>query len=367
MLKISTVIFIVIYVIIGLSIAYFLYQINIFTDHKIITSLDSIEKESYSITHRQIRNDNHNDYIFTTDKVFYKFIINSKIPDHSRITYEFNVTSAGEYVKNEIGEYNLQGNGNVREFYFYPKNSGTYEINVAMNFYNPDTGFDNALYAQEVHTINNIQVWNLSDKLQLDSNENSRNLTILSIMIAGTAVLITIYQTKKLRDEHNMTLRAWVGDTGSKIIFVNVFNDQNDFKSYDDWKKLTDDEKNLFGEVGLELHIILKNFGSVPAVDIKSRLYVHPDREPTQTEIESVEPGDPFVIMPQNESPTRFFLQNDIATYFLNSSIPSYFSLEIVYKSSNSKKQRIFGVSFARKTGSFSIIRTWDEKTMLKK
>jgi hypothetical protein len=274
--------------------------------------------------------------------------------------------NTGESVKNEIGEYNLQGTGNAREFYFYPKNSGTYEINVTMNFYNPDTGFDNALYAQEVHTINNIQVWNLSDKLQLDSNENSRNLAILSIMIAGTAVLITIYQTKKLRDEHNMTLRAWVGDTGSKITIVNVFNDRNEVKSYADWEKLTTTEKITFGDVGIELHIMLKNFGSVPAVDIKSRLYVHPNREPTQTELESVESGDPFVIMPQNESTTRFFLQKNIAEYFLNSSILSYTSLEIAYKSSNSKKQRIFGVSFVRKTGGFSIIRTWDEKSMLK-
>jgi len=166
--KVSTVGLVILYIVISISIAYFLYLVDILTDHKIITSLDSINKEDYSITNRQIRNDIHDDYIFTTDKVFYKFIINSKSPDHSRITYEFNVTSAGEPVTSESGEYNLQGNGNAKELFFYPKNSGTYEIKLSMDFYNPDTGNDNALYAQEVHTINDIQVWNLSDKLQLD-------------------------------------------------------------------------------------------------------------------------------------------------------------------------------------------------------
>ncbi len=367
LLKMSIIVLTALSVVLSIEIGLFEYLVFIVSDHKIIKNFESINKEFYSIDNRKIRNDVNENYIFTTDKVFYLFTINSKISDYSTIKYDFNVISAGESVKHDSAEYNLGGNGNNREFFFYPKNSGTYEIHVKMNFYNDtDTNPSKDPYAQEVHTIDKIQVWDLSDKLQLDANENSRNLAIVSIIIAGAAVLITGYQTKKLRDERDLTIRAWVSNTGSQITIANVFNDKNEFKTYDDWAKLTDSEKTVFGEVGIELHIILKNFGSIPAVDIRSRLYCHPNREPTQQELNSIEFGDPFVIMPQNESITRFFLPKNIAVYFLNPTILSYLSLEIAYRSSNSTKQRIFGVTFVRKTSGFSVTKTWDEKSITK-
>lgn len=293
------------------------------------------------------------------DELLLQLDITNKKPMRWEIEPKIYIDVGGDIFKKkeDIGKIQLGINyTGILSYTFFAASEGQNNIKVALAI----SDFNGTFIKYENATAN-FPVLSTNDKLLHDQN----NAVLLGVVVSGLvglgALVFTAIQTLKLREERNLTLRAWIGDIGSKFTIKNVINAQGVTKTYDEWKNMPSTEKQQFNLINTEIHFLVKNFGIVPAVDVRGRLFTNPNEEPSSEQINSTEFGDPFVIMPGGEKVIRFFLAKESSEYFLDPISTSFASLEIKYKSANSNKERLYGMSFMRKGDGFSVLNAWDE------
>lgn len=255
-------------------------------------------------------------------------------------------------------ELGINYTGELPPYTFFAANEGQNNVKVLLVI----SSF-NGTFIKYENATTSFSVLSTSDKLLHDQNNTVLLGVIVSGLVGAGALIFTAIQTLKLREERKLTLRAWIGDVGSKFTTKNVINATGETMAYEEWKKLSESSKQQFDYKSVEIHFLVKNFGTVPAVDIRGRWFSNPSTEPSRAELDSTPFGDPFVIMPNAEKVMRFFLEKEYSEYLLDPLSTSFASLEIKYKSANSDKERLYGMSFGRKGDGFSVLKTWDEES----
>lgn len=333
------------------------YYINEFKNFPLVTNVIFPEDEWMKVNHAEIYSKDTT--IYPNDELLLQLDITNKKPVRWNIEPKIYIDVGGDILKKreDIGRTQLGINyTGTLSYLFYASGEGQNNIKIALAI----SDFNGTFIKYENGTAN-FPVLSTSDKLLHDQNNSVLLGVIVSGLVGMGALVFTAIQTMKLRDERNLTLRAWVGDTGSKFTIKNVVNVSGVTKTYEEWKNMSESEKQLFDLKNTEIHFSLKNFGIVPAVDVCGKSVTNPNAEPSREEINFIDYGDPFVIMPGGEKVIRFFISKEQSEYLLDLLSTSYAALEIRYKSANSDEVRIYGMTFMRKSDGFSVLRTWDE------
>ncbi len=194
--------------------------------------------------------------------------------------------------------------------------------------------------------------------------ETIKDIVIVAAGIATAfAVIFLGYQTLKLRDERSQTLRAWVGESGADILSHGYSNASDEFKSYEQWKKMSQQEKDSFNYTTVHNYFRLKNYGQIPAKELQKVVKFYIRNMPTKTQIESLEFDPPSVLMPNDESKVFFDLTKERYDAFRDGTKTCYLVVNVKYKSSNSDKEKMMGYILKLEKGKGEPVKLWDEKT----
>ena len=188
------------------------------------------------------------------------------------------------------------------------------------------------------------------------------------LVVAGIATAFAViflgYQTWKLRDERNLTLRAWVGESGAEILTHGYSNANNEFKSDEKWKgEMSTPEKNSFNYTIVHKFFRLKNYGQIPAKELQKVVEFYIGNKPTKAQIESLQFDPPSVLMPNDESKVFFDLTKEQNDTFVDGTKTCYLVVNVKYKSSNSNKEKMMGYILKLEKGKGEPINLWDEET----
>lgn len=187
------------------------------------------------------------------------------------------------------------------------------------------------------------------------------------LVIAGIATAFAViflgYQTLKLRDERSQTLRAWVGESGAEILTHGYSNANDEFKSYEQWKDMSQTEKDSFNYTIIHRYFRLKNYGQIPAKELQKVVEFYISNEPTKTQIESLQFDSPSVLMPNDESKAFFDLTKERNDAFVDGTKTRYLVVNVKYKSSNSNKEKMMGYILKLEKGKGEPVKLWDEET----
>lgn len=185
--------------------------------------------------------------------------------------------------------------------------------------------------------------------------------TIVGNIATAAALAFVAYETLQLRSERKITLRAWVGDIGSRVIPMRVFNNRGESVKWEEWERESPEKQLGFAPTWIESSIKLKNFGQAPAINVQGRYLVVFDKKPSREDIVPVSFGPPFVMMPQGE---QLFVFKDYGAHFHTSTgNTAYLVLEIKYESAGSKKERRFGFIAEWTRGAYEYIDSWNESS----
>ena len=194
--------------------------------------------------------------------------------------------------------------------------------------------------------------------------ETIKDIVVVAAGIATAfAVIFLGYQTLKLRDERSQTLRAWVGESGAEILTHGYSNTNDEFKSYEQWKKMPQTEKDSFNYIIIHRYFRLKNYGQIPAIELQKVVKFYIRNKPTKAQIESSQFDPPSVLMPNDESKVFFDLTKEQNDAFVDGTKTCYLVVNVKYKSSNSNKEKMMGYILKLEKGKGEPVNLWDEKT----
>lgn len=191
-----------------------------------------------------------------------------------------------------------------------------------------------------------------------------QNLELIVSIIAGfataAAVIFLGYETLKLRDERNNTLRAWLGQGQAHVFVDGHFNKDEKFIPQGKWVNLTQDQKDEFGVTQTRRYIDVKNYGQIPATNVKVRTKFVVGKVPNRKNIETESFSTPAIIMPNEVQKLFFVLEREEEDSIEDNSKDCYLIYEIEFESPKKKKRkfgRIDSISIQR----YGIIDNWDE------
>ena len=192
-----------------------------------------------------------------------------------------------------------------------------------------------------------------------------QNLESIVVIIAGfataAAVIFLGYQTMKLRGERNMTLRAWLGQGESRVFVEGYFNKDDKYIPHKKWIKLTQEEKDAFNVTKIRRYMEIKNYGQLPATNVRVRKKFFVDEQPTRKDIETISfDTSSATIMPKEVPKLFFVLDRNEEDAIENPSKNCYLIYEVEYESPK-KKKRKFGRIDSISMQKYGIMDSWDE------
>jgi len=186
-------------------------------------------------------------------------------------------------------------------------------------------------------------------------------VTIIAGFATAAAVIFLGYQTMKLRNERNMTLRAWLGQGESRVFVEGYFNKDDKYIPHKKWIKLTQKEKDEFNVTKIRRYVEIKNYGQLPATNVRVRTKFFVDEQPTRKDIETISFGTSSSTIMSEEVPKLFFVLNrNEEDAIENTSKSCYLIYDVEYESPK-KKKRKFGRIDSISIQNYGIIDSWDE------
>ena len=228
-------IFLIIYTVsIGL-ILIFSTILDIGDDKKIIRQFSGESSELYNIKDRQLINTIRENYIFPNDVLKYRFGIDNPLEHAALVSYTFEIFQNAELKHQDRGEWHItEMSTQYKQFEFSLANEGIHNFKMSLQFHNST---DNMAYAQYIPSIEQIQILNLSNKLQDDANR----LTHHSLIVASGVGIVTLmglltsaYYSKKEVDklsEQNKNFKEQFSIKNRPWIIIKKVNPK--FASYD--------------------------------------------------------------------------------------------------------------------------------------
>ncbi len=299
------------------------------------------------------------DYVFPTDSLRYQLVWTSKINDTLVIT---------PYLEGTVGENNsfLQSkkfdsiilskdNPLMTIHEFTLDKEGQHNLRYVIEIVNQTDG--GSLEPQEIP--DKIEILSRADQLQKESNQWTIIGIMISTVVASVAVFGSIYEIKRSRNEQNSTLRAWVGLESHKLDIVSYIDENNNEKNDAEIKELN--KKGIeYKWTKIKRMIVLKNYGHLPAVDVKIRLKIS-GSEPNLKEINKISFGLGSMIFPDGTQPMIFNTTKKMEEGIADPNNDAYFLLEAQYRSTNSKTIRKMGLLLKLEASHYTIIKNWDE------
>lgn len=182
---------------------------------------------------------------------------------------------------------------------------------------------------------------------------------------AGTATAVALgflaYQTLKLRDERNKTFRAWIGMGEPQVFVHGYFNEEKKFIPKEKWQQMLPTEKGAFGVKELRRYIEIKNYGQLPATNLKARTKFTVGQQPTKKYIQSESFGSSSTIMPTGSLKLFFMVSKDEEQAIEDPTKDCYLIFEMEYESPKGKKRKYGEISSVSQQ-QYGVIESWDEK-----
>jgi hypothetical protein len=245
------------------------------------------------------------DYIFPTDTLRYQLVWVNKISDPLKITTHLEGTIGENNSFLHPKEFDLiiisQNNPLMTFQEFTLDKEGQHNIRYVIEIVNQTDGTNLKPY----EIPDKIEILSRADQLQKESNWNSFLGLLLSTFIAGFALFFTGYQTLRSRYERNLTLRAWLGTSEAYVHVHGHFNAEDQFIPHEKWKKLSAEEKIAFDVKNTRRYIIIKNYGHLPALNVRVRAKNILGKSATRKDIESEPFTSSSVLMP--DEPVKIF------------------------------------------------------------
>ncbi len=305
--------------------------------------------------------------VFPSDKLLLQLTVSKTIPDLVAIKPLIYTTVGGVPVtKSEDQKWQSLSGTEPQTFNyeFYAGTEGQNIVNVNINTTNPSEKVKFVVFING--TSSSFDILSPSDRLL--SNQNT--MILIGIVVSGVgsaiALSLTAYQTKLSRDEKNETKRAWVGNADSHIALSRVFNASGSVLTKQHWDGLDLTNKRAFNLTQVEYQMKIKNFGSIPATNVKGRTMIAFGEKPDRQEIKEAEFGFPFILFPDQEQLYMFKMDRNTVDELELHNNKAYFVNEFVYHSGNTKKERKFGFIAELSTGGFLLLDSWDEKSFNK-
>lgn len=301
-------------------------------------------------------------YIFPGDRLHYVVILYQKVPypieiksDMQMFIGEQNVTSVQQL------PYVLYLNSTNQftgiSFPFLPHDGGLNQVRVHLNIINGS----NKVSLENKTEILKFDVQSQAIQLQAEANSNTFWGIVLSTATASASVIFLGYQTWQLRKEKNQTIRAWIGQKGgTSLQLVRIRNLQGVIKTIDEWGAMSSSDKTSFGADTYECLITLKNFGQIPAFDVRPRFTTALLPKVEELKDDWWEPAE---IMPQDEAPYLVPIPVVwVEKVKSDANFKFYVIFEVKYRSGESKREKRYGFMSEYTHGGMTKISSWDEK-----
>lgn len=206
----------------------------------------------------------------------------------------------------------------------------------------------------------------LKEKVVELENHKTNNIVIFVQTIAGIATAGAFaflgYQTLMLRSEKNHTLRALVGETSTDLDIFSYINDQGEEKSHDEMKVMTNQARSQFNWTSLVRVIMIKNYGTITANNVKMRTKLVVGKKPDKKEILSLKYGtDGMSLLPNGSKAMTFRWTKKQEDAIVDPKTLTYFLTEIFYNSANSNKERKKGMLLQIHPTHNTVLENWDE------
>ncbi len=307
--------------------------------------------------------DRRADYVFPTDELVYEIEWKNKIDDTIEIISRLEGTigeSTSFAEPKEFDKITLTKDGvSTTKHKFTLDKEGQHSLKYIIIIVNHTDKTNLGL--KEIPT--KIEILSRSDQLQQDSN----NWTVVGIMISATVVSIAIignvFEINRSRNERNDTLRAWIGLTTPEINILSYIDDKNEEKNEDEIRKMNE-QGIKFNWTKIRRSFELKNYGQLPATEVKSRSKMVGGRQPKLNEINETQFGSSATIFPNSMQHMIFETTNEMEDLMADPNISTYFLFETQYTSTNSKKIRKIGSLLKLQGAHYTIINNWDESNV---
>jgi len=125
-----------------------------------------------------------------------------------------------------------------------------------------------------------------------------RIVTVVSGCATAGGLIFLGYQTLMLRSERNLTLRAWIGIGEPHWMVYGYLNDDDRFIEKEKFEKLSLEQRHGFQRT--QRNIEIKNYGQLPAENLKTRLKIITGRRPTKQDLLDQDQGFPSTMMPSS-------------------------------------------------------------------
>ncbi len=214
--------------------------------------------------------------------------------------------------------------------------------------------------------VNSEEYTKLMERLYKLENQRTDDFTQTVQTIAGIATAGAFaflgYQTLMLRSEKNHTLRAWVGELDSQLKILSYIDANGDEKTHEEMEKMSEQNTPFFNWTSIVRAIIVKNYGSITATDVKIRSKISIGKKPDKKEISTLDyRTEGAHLLPNSTQPMIFSFTKQHEDAIVDPNTETYFLLEISYKSVNSKKERKKGMLVQLLPTRYSILENWDE------
>jgi len=189
------------------------------------------------------------------------------------------------------------------------------------------------------------------------------NIGVIAGIATAGAFIFLGYQTMMLRSEKNQTIRAWVGELKPEMEIISYVNEQGEEKTHEQLQLMKDKGQPGFNWTSINRSIIAKNYGTITAVDVKTRSRISVGRKPDKKKILDTEYSPGISLLPNSTQHLIFNFTKKMEDDIANPNIETYFLFEIKYKSANSKKTRKKGMLMRLFQTHYGVLDNWDENT----
>ena len=302
------------------------------------------------------------DYVFPTDSLRYHLIWKNKINDPIDIIpyLEGNVGEDDSFSQSkEFDKFTVFTNKPLITIHeFTIDKEGQHNLRYVFEIINQTS--ENSLETREI--LSKIEVLSRSDQLQQDSNQWTLFGIIISASIASIAAFGSIYEIRRSQNEKHNTMRAWVGLTSHQMNILSYI-DANNYEKTENEIKSLNESGIKFDWTKIRRSFELKNYGSLPAIGVRSRSRIIFGMEPDVKEINETKFGPSSMIFPNGTQPMIFLFTKEMEDKIDDPEIKSYFLFETQYTSTNSEKIRKIGLLLKLDAGHYTIVKNWDESS----
>lgn len=338
--------------------AYQIYDLNEKFGVRVVEDID-LKTNFFNVTGHLIT-ERKADYVFPTDGLRYQLEWKNKIDDPIDLSFRLEgiIGEDNSFSQpKDFGTITLSKDGISKTSHpFTLDKEGQHNLKYIITVRNHIDG--KGLELKEIQ--DKIQVLSRSDQLQQDSNQWILLGIVISASIAGAAAFTTVYEMRRSREEKQNTTRAMIGLESQLMNILSYIDVNGDEKTENEIKELNK-KGEKFDWTEIRRSLTLKNYGTLPAMDVKSRSKIISGREPKLKEINSLDFGTGAMIFPNGTQPFIFKFTKEMEDKMDSSTENTYFLFEAQYTSTNSGKIRKMGLLLKLCMGHYTVTKNWDE------